>query len=109
MKSVLLRLIAVYQRFVSPALPVVTLGTCSCRFTPSCSHYAADAVATHGALRGSWLAVRRLLKCGPWHPGGIDLVPAVGTAGSAVRGFVATCSVGRSSRRTSPRFECRAV
>ncbi len=71
----LIRLITVYQRFVSPALPVVTLGACACRFTPSCSHYAADAVRVHGALRGSWLAVRRLIKCTPLHAGGFDPVP----------------------------------
>lgn len=76
MKRVLLGLITAYQRWVSPALPVVTLGTCACRFTPTCSHYASEAIATHGALRGTWFAVRRLLKCGPWHPGGHDPVPA---------------------------------
>ena len=61
-RRVLLRLIAVYQRFVSPVLPVVTLGTCSCRFHPSCSRYAAEAIGTHGAAAGVWLAVRRLVK-----------------------------------------------
>ena len=47
----------------------------SCRFYPSCSAYAVEALTVHGALRGSWLAARRLLKCGPWHPGGLDPVP----------------------------------
>lgn len=46
-----------------------------CRFYPSCSRYAYEAVNTHGALRGLWLAALRLLKCHPWHEGGIDLVP----------------------------------
>lgn len=46
----------------------------SCRFVPSCSHYAAEALDTHGLLRGGWMAVRRLLKCHPFHPGGFDPV-----------------------------------
>ncbi|MCV2491258.1 membrane protein insertion efficiency factor YidD [Geodermatophilus sp. YIM 151500] len=58
-----------YQRAVSPALPP------RCRFHPTCSAYAVEAIERHGAARGSWLAVRRLAKCAPWHPGGVDLVP----------------------------------
>jgi putative membrane protein insertion efficiency factor len=73
--QVVLFLIRQYQRFVSPLLPVVTMGTCACRFAPTCSVYAAEAVRVHGALAGSWLALKRLLKCTPLHPGGIDLVP----------------------------------
>jgi putative membrane protein insertion efficiency factor len=46
-----------------------------CRFHPSCSQYALDALALHGARRGSWLAVRRVARCHPWHPGGFDPVP----------------------------------
>lgn len=46
-----------------------------CRFTPSCSQYAIDAVQEHGALRGSWLALRRVSKCHPWHAGGYDPIP----------------------------------
>jgi uncharacterized protein len=46
-----------------------------CRFTPSCSNYAIEAVERHGALAGSWLAVKRILRCHPWHPGGFDPVP----------------------------------
>lgn len=56
-----------------------TLGTVlpdSCRFTPTCSQYALDAVAAHGALHGTWLALKRLLRCHPFHPGGYDPVPA---------------------------------
>lgn len=62
-------LIRGYQRFVSPALPA------SCRFHPSCSQYALEAVTRYGALRGGWLAVRRLARCHPFHPGGFDPVP----------------------------------
>jgi putative membrane protein insertion efficiency factor len=58
-----------YQRFVGPFIPP------SCRFTPSCSQYAIEALRLHGALRGTWLTVRRLLRCAPWHPGGWDPVP----------------------------------
>lgn len=61
--------IRVYRRFISPLLPP------SCRFYPSCSAYAVESLTRHGALRGLYLTVRRLLKCGPWHPGGIDEVP----------------------------------
>jgi hypothetical protein len=58
-----------YQQAVSPVLPP------RCRFHPSCSAYAVEAIELHGAGRGSWLAARRLAKCAPWHPGGVDLVP----------------------------------
>ena len=74
-QAVLLAAITVYRRCVSPLLPVVTLGGCACRFTPSCSEYAAEAVRTHGALAGAWLAVRRLTRCTPLHAGGFDPVP----------------------------------
>jgi uncharacterized protein len=49
-----------------------------CRFYPSCSSYAVQALSTHGALRGTWLAGRRLLRCHPWNPGGVDHVPPPG-------------------------------
>ena len=68
-RRLLLAVIGFYSRAVSPALPA------RCRFYPTCSAYAAEAIARHGAARGSWLAVRRLAKCAPWHPGGVDLVP----------------------------------
>jgi hypothetical protein len=64
----------VYQRAVSPALMALN-PTCGCRFAPTCSHYAREAFQTHGFLLGLWLAARRLVKCGPWHPGGEDPVP----------------------------------
>ncbi|HEY9254036.1 MAG TPA: membrane protein insertion efficiency factor YidD [Stenotrophomonas sp.] len=65
----LIALLRVYKRFVSPLLGP------RCRFAPSCSEYAMTALAKHGAVRGSWLAVRRLARCHPFHPGGFDPVP----------------------------------
>jgi putative membrane protein insertion efficiency factor len=65
----LLRAVRFYQRAISPTRPP------RCRFVPTCSQYAVEALETHGALRGTWLALVRLLKCAPWHPGGVDLVP----------------------------------
>ena len=67
----LLACVGFSQRAVSPVLPP------RCRFEPTCSSYALEALQVHGAGRGSWLAVRRLAKCAPWHPGGVDLVPPV--------------------------------
>lgn len=70
MISSLLRLgVRVYRYLLSPLLPP------SCRFYPSCSEYAEEALARHGALRGGWLAARRVCRCGPWNPGGHDPVP----------------------------------
>ena len=71
----LLAFIRLYQRTLSPVLPAVFGPGCGCRFAPTCSHYAADAIRTHGALAGSWLAARRLVKCTPLHAGGFDPVP----------------------------------
>ena len=68
-------LIWVYQQAVSPAL-VALNPTCGCRFAPTCSHYARDALRTHGLVVGLLLTLRRLVKCGPWHPGGDDPVPS---------------------------------
>jgi putative membrane protein insertion efficiency factor len=66
---VLVAVIRGYQRFVSPALPP------ACRFYPTCSAYAVEAIQRHGALKGTWLAARRLSRCHPLHEGGIDPVP----------------------------------
>lgn len=76
--KLLLALVWLYQKTLSPAIPAVFGPACACRFHPTCSHYAADAVRTHGALRGVWLSARRLLRCTPLHPGGFDPVPALG-------------------------------
>lgn len=69
MRAVLIALIRVYQLFFSPLL-----GN-HCRFYPSCSKYAREAVERYGVIRGVWLAIRRVLRCHPWHPGGFDPVP----------------------------------
>lgn len=71
MKRVLLVLIAGYRLILSPLLGA------SCRFYPSCSAYAIEAIDMHGALKGTWLALRRLARCHPWHAGGFDPVPPV--------------------------------
>lgn len=68
-KQALLILIKGYQYCISPLIGP------RCRFYPSCSHYALEAVQTHGSLRGSFLAIKRVLKCHPFHPGGFDPVP----------------------------------
>lgn len=65
----LLRVVAFYRSWISPALPP------SCRYTPTCSQYAATAISRFGALRGSYLAVRRIATCHPFHRGGTDEVP----------------------------------
>ena len=71
----LVALVRGYQRWISPALPP------TCRFSPSCSAYAVEALQVHGLLRGTALTTWRLLRCAPWHPGGIDPVPQGRTPG----------------------------
>jgi putative membrane protein insertion efficiency factor len=68
-RRLLVGIIRGYQKVVSPALPA------ACRFYPSCSAFAATAIERHGPVRGSYLAARRLMRCHPFHPGGIDPVP----------------------------------
>jgi len=68
MKKLLLAIIKIYKYAVSPLLPS------GCRFTPTCSEYATDAICKHGAMKGSALAARRILKCNPFHEGGFDPV-----------------------------------
>lgn len=68
--------IRIYRWILSPLLHALLGGAgCGCRFHPSCSAYALEALGSHGAARGSLLGLRRLLKCHPWHEGGIDPVP----------------------------------
>jgi putative membrane protein insertion efficiency factor len=69
MKWLLVRLIDGYRLLLSPYF-----GT-QCRFYPTCSSYAREAIERHGSIKGSWLAVKRIARCGPWHPGGTDPVP----------------------------------
>jgi hypothetical protein len=69
MRVAILAILGVYRRCVSPLLPL------ACRFHPSCSAYAEEAVRRHGALRGGWLAARRLARCHPLCEGGVDPVP----------------------------------
>jgi len=69
MRNVLVALLHGYKRWVSPLLGP------HCRFHPTCSEYAATAISEHGVMRGTWYAMRRILRCNPWHPGGLDPVP----------------------------------
>lgn len=69
MRATFVTLIKLYQYLASP-----WIGS-HCRFYPTCSEYAKAAIETHGILRGGWFAIRRLLCCHPWHPGGHDPVP----------------------------------
>jgi len=70
MRKGLVWLVRGYQYAISPLFPP------SCRFTPTCSQYAVEALTQHGAWRGSWLSVKRIARCHPWQPGGYDPVPA---------------------------------
>ncbi|MFP4130517.1 MAG: membrane protein insertion efficiency factor YidD [Thiohalospira sp.] len=69
MRTILVLVVRLYRYLVSPLLGP------RCRFHPTCSCYAEEAVRRFGAVRGGWLAVRRLARCHPWHPGGVDPVP----------------------------------
>lgn len=69
MKQIVLLLIRLYQKTISRILPP------SCRFTPSCSHYGYEAIEKYGFLKGGWMAIKRISRCHPFHPGGYDPVP----------------------------------
>ncbi|MFW2421628.1 MAG: membrane protein insertion efficiency factor YidD [Porticoccaceae bacterium] len=79
-KASAIKLIRGYQLAVSP-----WLGN-NCRFSPSCSHYAVEAVQLHGLLKGGYLSCRRIIKCHPFHPGGVDLVPPLKDGAVSDRG-----------------------
>jgi putative membrane protein insertion efficiency factor len=68
-------LVRVYQAAISPILPALVGSPPGCRFSPSCSQYAIEALQRHGLVTGSALAAKRILRCNPFHPGGIDPVP----------------------------------
>ncbi len=70
MKTFLISSIKGYRKFISPLFPP------TCRFHPTCSQYAIQAIARFGSRRGSWLALKRILRCHPFHPGGYDPVPS---------------------------------
>ncbi|MBG0747674.1 membrane protein insertion efficiency factor YidD [Planktothrix agardhii 1029] len=69
MKTLLITLIKGYRLLISPLFPPV------CRFHPTCSQYAIEALETFGIVQGSWLALKRILRCHPYHPGGYDPIP----------------------------------
>ena len=69
LSGMMLGLIWLYRHLISPLLPPV------CRYTPSCSQYAVEAIRKHGPFRGGWLAVKRILRCNPWGGSGYDPVP----------------------------------
>ncbi|MEM7281598.1 MAG: membrane protein insertion efficiency factor YidD [Pseudomonadota bacterium] len=69
MRTIVLSLIRLYQKVISPITGQ------NCRFYPSCSHYGHQAIQRHGVVKGGWLTIKRLAKCHPWHPGGVDDVP----------------------------------
>jgi hypothetical protein len=79
-KAIVKAPIVFYRKFISPLKPPV------CRFYPTCSQYALEAVEVHGPLKGLWLALKRIVKCHPFHPGGFDPVPPRQPRESAGRG-----------------------
>ena len=82
LKKILLSLVVFYQRFISPLTPP------TCRFYPTCSQYTREAIEYHGALKGLYLGVRRILKCHPLHKGGFDPVPLKKDKNSIVRKII---------------------
>ncbi|MDO9100992.1 MAG: membrane protein insertion efficiency factor YidD [Candidatus Nitrotoga sp.] len=69
MRQLLIKLIGLYQYLLSPLMPP------TCRFTPSCSQYAREVISKHGAWRGTWLSIKRVIRCNPWNSGGYDPAP----------------------------------
>ncbi|MBI3444627.1 MAG: membrane protein insertion efficiency factor YidD [Magnetospirillum sp.] len=81
-------LIRLYQLLLSPVLPA------SCRFTPSCSAYAMQAIESHGPVAGSWLGIRRICRCHPWNDGGYDPVPPAKPESETARFGRRDCRIG---------------
>ncbi|MBD2346535.1 membrane protein insertion efficiency factor YidD [Anabaena subtropica] len=79
MKQILIWLIQGYRMFISPLYPP------TCRFQPTCSMYAIQAIERFGVLHGGWMAIRRILRCHPFHPGGYDPVPEIGVVAASRR------------------------
>jgi len=92
----LLFAVRVYQAFFSALMPS------ACKFYPSCSHYAAEAVRIHGARRGSWLALRRVSRCHPFTRGGVDLVPDAGEFPSEAKSSTDFSLWGSRAHRAEP-------
>ncbi|CDG80888.1 membrane protein insertion efficiency factor YidD [Janthinobacterium agaricidamnosum] len=90
MKTLLLLLLRFYQLAISPMLGP------RCRFYPSCSHYAMEALNVHGVLKGGWLAARRLGRCHPWNDGGLDPVPPSDKSGKAKQSSTTACGCNHS-------------
>jgi putative membrane protein insertion efficiency factor len=97
--AVLIVLLRLYRLVVSPTYGDI------CRFYPTCSAYALEAIDRHGAVRGSWLAVRRLGRCHPWNPGGVDLVPPSGTSSAVPPARLGTPDDPALSRRAEEKIE----
>ena len=96
--AVLLLLVRGYQLLISPMIAP------RCRFYPSCSAYAVQALQTHGPIRGTWLSARRLGRCHPWNPGGVDLVPP--RKGSASAGSTTDSGVHRHPSHSEDHSPC---
>jgi len=79
LSGIVIAAIQLYRNMISPLRPP------TCRFTPTCSQYAVDALTEYGVFRGTWLAVARLAKCGPWHSGGWDPIPERSDAGDGFK------------------------
>lgn len=94
MRTILMALIRGYQRFISPFTPP------ACRYVPTCSAYAHEALERHGLLKGSWLAARRLLRCHPWGASGYDPVPLPDARGPEAEPV--TPAVGETADTSTP-------